>query len=380
MPPSKDTDELGTDASASLLVDLLYGEFDGDAEVQAQERVRDNAQLHGEYESLLQLRAMMRELPAEEPSQAVTAKLLHAAAIYAPATAGAVEADVAIGSRLGAWIKRYFRPVALYPGLAAATSLLLVASVAGVLYVSGRTDLAGPEVTAQARDSESVMVKSTASDPSSGLSASAGLGKGDKSVAEAPTAAQIEAQIATTGSSSTDEESRNQNIELRQQMQSEKSKRVREQGGAFAPAPATETKAPQKGQSRPGAAGKGSRDRGAGGSPSDAVAIELEQRKLKPILDADEDGADGPKKPPDEDSDTAGQKKANVSSGPYSDDGEAARVQSLHREAQDAARGDDCGSVGRIGQRIRSLDPGYHRDVFLRDKALVKCFRYIDTD
>lgn len=145
MPHFNDIDEREGGAETAsdaelLLVELLYGELDGEERARAEARVREDDALAGELEALSHIRALMRELPEEEPPDAVSAKILHAAAAHAPGQRAA-DADRE-GSSLWDWLRRMFLPIAMHPGLAAAASVLLVGGVAGMLYLSGRMQIA----------------------------------------------------------------------------------------------------------------------------------------------------------------------------------------------------------------------------------------------
>jgi hypothetical protein len=128
-----------------MLVDLLYGELDQTGEGQ----VTPEAAGDDELEALRELRGLFRELPEEEPPAAITAKLLHAASLHASSASGDEEKR-----GLWAWLMSLVQPIAMYPGLAAATTLVLVAGVAGSFYLSGRTQLAEPTVTGEPASSK----------------------------------------------------------------------------------------------------------------------------------------------------------------------------------------------------------------------------------
>jgi hypothetical protein len=119
-----------------MLVDLLYGELDEDARARAERRVREDQALGQDLDAFSNLRALMRELPEAEPPDALTAKLMHAAAAEVSGSRAGAENDEEPQS-LWSRLKSLFLPIAMHPGLAAAASLVLVTGIAGVLYVSG---------------------------------------------------------------------------------------------------------------------------------------------------------------------------------------------------------------------------------------------------
>jgi hypothetical protein len=147
MSHSKDIDPGNQSAEAAdpgdlALVDLLYGELDGQARERAERRVREDDALAGELEALSRIRSIMRELPDEEPPDALSTKLLHAAA----AQVAGNRAPVSDEERPSVWerLRRLFMPLMMHPGLAAAASVILIGGVAGMLYVSNNLKMASP--------------------------------------------------------------------------------------------------------------------------------------------------------------------------------------------------------------------------------------------
>ena len=152
MSHTKDIDERNQSAAASddpglgndlMLVDLLYGELDGNERERAERRVREDDALAGELEALSRIRSIMRELPDEEPPEALSTKLLHAAAAEVSGNRAPVVRDE---ERLSVWdrMRRLFMPLVMHPGLAAAASVILIGGVAGMLYVSNNLKVASP--------------------------------------------------------------------------------------------------------------------------------------------------------------------------------------------------------------------------------------------
>ncbi|ACY19345.1 hypothetical protein [Haliangium ochraceum] len=145
MTHPKDIDKSDTQAAepaedALLLVDLLYGELDDAARERAEARLREDEGLAEEYAGLSSVRALMRDLPDEEPPDALTAKILHAAASQhasAPVRAATREGADEESPSLWARIQQLFMPLVMNPGLAAAASVALIAGATGLLYVSG---------------------------------------------------------------------------------------------------------------------------------------------------------------------------------------------------------------------------------------------------
>lgn len=116
------------------LLELLYGEPAGD---DGGDDGGDEEALRSELESYRRLRGLFRELPDEEPPADLSARILAAASEAAPAP------------RAGMWerLRGWLSPLVAHPALAAAASLLVVAGVAGALYLGGHGGVAEPTET-----------------------------------------------------------------------------------------------------------------------------------------------------------------------------------------------------------------------------------------
>lgn len=173
MSHTKDIDErndpghgapAAADDAGLMLVDLLYGELDGNERERAERRVREDDALAGELEALSRIRSIMRELPDEEPPEALSTKLLHAAAAEVSGNRAPVARDE---ERPSVWerLRRLFMPLMMHPGLAAAASVILIGGVAGMLYVSNNLKVASPvarEAAGQAAPSAQTTAPDTA--------------------------------------------------------------------------------------------------------------------------------------------------------------------------------------------------------------------------
>lgn len=115
-----------------LMVDYLYRELDAAATQAFRAHVGTCARCGAELASLERTRKAMRAWPDEDPSPALTARLLHEAAKAVPSRAVSVDAG-----GLWGWLAKLFAPVAAHPALAAVASLVLVAGVAGYLTMRG---------------------------------------------------------------------------------------------------------------------------------------------------------------------------------------------------------------------------------------------------
>jgi hypothetical protein len=127
------------------LLDLLYGELEGEEEAAALREVEGDADRAGEMAAFSRVRSLLRDLPEEEPPAAISAQLLHAAAKAAPAPRPADE-------RPGLWtkLKGWFSPVLMHPAISAAAMFVVVVGVAGALYMTGNFDKAEPRARSAA--------------------------------------------------------------------------------------------------------------------------------------------------------------------------------------------------------------------------------------
>ena len=406
MSQSNDTSTPG-EQSREWLIDMLYGELGDDSASNAEDQLRGDATLLEEYQSLDRVRAMMRALPGEEPPATVTAKLLHAAALHAHApTSSASRARADEGEQRGvwAWLSSWFRPIVMYPGLAAAASLVLVAGVAGALYMTGRggvheqviakdeTAAGVVPVTAQkplaTPSAEPVLPEpeATAQEASDPGDQPSGSPDGD-APAEIPAATRFESQLKGNGSRRNAETG---TLGLREE--AKKNRRVAriaydaDDGASFADKPASgEAPEPPGNQALQKKAGDSipiaregapplkpipdegripapstdrSRTKAPARKPSSAPAVEAEKN--------DEIGEPEPTRAPAKD-------LAQDKAGADASRDRTARVVSLHSEARDAARAGDCKSARNIAEKVRALDSSYYKAKVAGDKILARC-------
>ncbi len=130
----------------SLMIDWLYKELDESTAASFDEHVAGCAHCEGELASLQRTRVAVSELPAVEPPLAVSNILLHEAAKRAPAAPKKLDERDGLFARLAAWLG----PVLRHPGLAAAACLVLVAGVAGSLYMQDKGGFASPKAKTEA--------------------------------------------------------------------------------------------------------------------------------------------------------------------------------------------------------------------------------------
>ena len=373
MSDAKYMDEHEADEAGHLLVDLLYGEVDDDDREQVVARVGE-AELAGYG----RLRAMMRELPEEEPPAALTAKLLHAAAMHAP-QASAAQTGEARG--VWAWLTSVFQPMLLHPGLAAAASLVLVVGVAGALYMTGRFEVAEPQhavappsqVAEQAPSpelAEPAEPQRPASEPADSTMAPA---EDRDSVAEAAAAP------APPGGMAKREEQR----EPARERKADKAvgSSASRSAGYAQKAKDTGAFADLMGEG----AGRGSKG-GSGSSsgialdnsptgPSGSVSSTMKKasKPMAPAPVATDTASDDGLAQADEAEAPAQQPRASAPARQTATESSGSRIRSLHDEARDAAKQGDCETVQQIGSSVRNLDAVYYRDVFRKDAQLARC-------
>lgn len=130
----------------ALMIDRLYGELDESQEAPFDDHVATCARCRAELDSLKATREAMRDLPDEDPPPALSAILLHEAAKRAPAPARARASAIDVEHRPGIfeWLAGLLRPLVQHPAAAAVATLVLVAGVAGSLYLRGAHEVAEP--------------------------------------------------------------------------------------------------------------------------------------------------------------------------------------------------------------------------------------------
>jgi hypothetical protein len=375
------------DEAELMLVDLLYGELEGNEQEHAIEQVRER-ELDSELDGLKQLRAMLRELPEEEPPAAVSAKLMHAAAMHAPGPAARKRAaDEGEKKGILAWLSSLIRPVAMYPGLAAATTLVLVVGVAGTLYLSGRNQVAEPRVSSPgaapptatmaapgqmdevwpSAELEAIPAEGKAEQGQTGTGAADRLGPsggdvsgnmpGDMMASEEQARKPRPAEPSSKGSASKLARKRNasdyKSAEREQAMGESSGSGAGASYGASAPATKAPARSTVRAKDSPGVEAR---------APAADMADDMDGRYQVPAEKAPQQ-AEARR---DESADKARVAKPATQSS-------AARIRSLHDEARSAAANGQCDVVRNVAGMIRKLDERYHQDTYLRDKALATC-------
>jgi len=355
-----------------MFVDLLYGELEGEEETAALESVEKDPEAVSELEALRGVRAMMAELPDEEPPPAISAQLLHAAAKQAKPAARSASAQAAGGVGFVAWLKRFFQPLAMHPAMAAAATFVLVAGVAGALYVSGEVSVSEPRAPAPASASEE------------GVAAKAEAASADPAAAESPM--EVDVPTSRFDHDVVLDEKAVGNMPAGQAAVGEEDYRAGRLGGKPEGSKAS-NKRPRpaaKRRAKADRAGPGFSDSfGVGGGsvgaqnrpPADPAPVTTKAKGTK-------------KKAPAK---TAGPVLQGTSGDSLLVDGDAPELESSeqestrdervnqarawHQKAVKAAGEGECDAVIEIGQRVRKLDSRYYDTVYLRDKRLVPCRR-----
>jgi hypothetical protein len=129
----------------TLVVDWLYDELDPAEAARITRHVDGCAACWQTAESLVQVRALFRAMPEEEPPGAISARVLREAAAHAASRQGR-----GLGQLVSAWITGAFGRAWAHPAAAAVASLVLVAGVAGALFARGRLEMAAPRIESAA--------------------------------------------------------------------------------------------------------------------------------------------------------------------------------------------------------------------------------------
>jgi len=388
MPGSKDIEAREPTAEELLVLDLLYGELDGDAAERAQARVSEQPERQGELDGFRSVRSLMRELPDEDPPQAVSARLLHAAAEAAPSRGKAATAAAAAGSG-GILAKLFglFRPLVASPALAAATTLVLVAGIAGALYVSGGFRATEPKQEAATPASDQLQPttapEATAAAP--GPATETPVVGGESEEPNAPAANEVgraarldEGEVDLTPKAEPAPATKADKAKPKSPAAHTRSSSSSTRGhGTTATGSFGGARYQNDGKAEATKASSDEAARGPGGVKGQAADT--------PMIDAEDvdQGAASPAQvpqapppPPAERKPTSTKKKAPARQKPTDKSAEKSTlvvVEDLHAKAVQAAKDGECEAVRSLGQRIRSLDSSYYSKVFATDKRLAAC-------
>lgn len=447
MSHEKDIDEQMSGERELLLLDLLYGDrAEGEeshlgdageaAEDSSGERADERAgqpeldgDLQSDLEAFTNLRALFRELPDEEPSPAITTKLLHAAALHAPKPASAADD----GKKPGffGWLAGLFQPIITHPGLAAAASLILIVAVTGTVYMSGKNQFAEPELAPSAVAPAPVTI-SAESTPEASTRAPTGAAADERdpnennaalefsngSVPKADSKRDAEESAPEPEKGRLDQDALNKSNAKRTRSisagkksarRSKKARSARPYEGkpigrgdsmsgnllgddsvgeristtdkAGAPAPEPKPTPPRAPLSiavdEPADEEASRQDKD---SEDATIAVQSQAPVSAPASDSAGPGrgiARSPAEKPAEKQAKAKKKRKTKAPAKRAGSGDEnyQRVRSLHNEAKAAAADQNCSTVREAGARIQRLDASYYRNTFRRDKTLAKCFK-----
>ena len=285
--------------------------------------------------SLMWIRAIVRQLPEEEPPAAVSVRLMREAARYALGAAGAPAWD-----RAWTWLRGWFAGVAqimgAHPAVAAVATLVLVAGAAGTMHLRGR-DMAGT-MHLRGRDMAAVHAPSQAlpeASPPPGMES----GEVAAPVAAAP---------------AEDEEKEEARKEARAQQ-----------------APRREKKRDAR-RSRPRSSGRGVV---SGGSRADDSAGD----SLAGLLGSAAGAAPGPAAPAStaKDESLARVPRDRQELADRDTEHQQDVALRLHRALRQALQEGQCGQALRLARTLRRRDPAYHRGQVAPDAALQACQRAV---
>ncbi len=390
MPGSKDIEREPT-AEELLVLDLLYGEVNGDEAARASRRIEAEPDRADELAGFRNVRALLRELPDEEPPQAVSARLLHAAAEAAPAkgTTAAATAAAAGGGFL-AKIFGVFRPLVASPGLAAATMLVLVAGIAGALYVSGGFRASEPKLADHEQLSPTTPAGTATASPQ-GATVEETVG------GEALNDPNAAAPAETGRSARLDEGELDLTPEAEPAKPAPRTKADKPKDSAPARTRATSSSTTRRaahGATKSGSYGAGDRYAPAGGAGKAEATMPSTGKTARgpsgvkgnaadtPMIDAEDVDqaspapAQQPAAPPPPAADEkkpVSKKKQSTSAAKAEKTSSRVVLDDLHAKAVQAAKDGECDAVRSLGQRIRAVNATYYTKVFVADKRLTAC-------
>ena len=318
------SDKTGTiSAKQQMLLELLYGELTADAAESAERELESDSGLSADLAAYRRMRGLMADLPEEDPPAAISAQLVHAAS----------QRKVPRASGWLSSLRTAFRPLMLHPGMTAAASLIVVAGVAGTLYITGNSQVAQPAVESEspapAPESRSER------DP-----VPLGIPRSDTRSSAPALIVEPKAKtgIPTTGTL----------VDRPEFSELENATKRRRKPARQRTAP----NSPQSGATTP-------RDK--------SVADDLEMKSKTSRAGARKQDRSTP----------PAQSKPRRPAAGYSakEDGDdrSASVQRLFQQAQRALDRGDCTLAGTLSAKIRGIDPTFYRERLQRDKRFAAC-------
>ena len=331
------------------LVSLLYGELEPDEAARASAQVAGDPTASARLGEMRRVRDLFAAMEDEEPPSRLTAQLMAEAARSAPQTrrAAAPQPEAGLWARFVSWLQ----PLVQRPALAAAASLVLVAGVAGVLYMKKGEELTSTGPTAE-----------RAEPPATGSPAPA-TPQAEPPVAPPVTAANQAAAEDTTGLADGDQAAAPAEEADLESAPARASKPMakRSKKAASAPAGKVYDNAPAKSSVKSGTVYGLSeqemvpRDEGRAGGEGGGGPGGGAQNKSE---------APAPQAPPEP-----------TPSMPTTDSKAPPRpsAQELHKRAIDAALDKRCAEVKMLAGQVRATDATYYARSFAGDKRLQGC-------
>jgi len=355
-----------------LVVDWLYDELDPAEAARFTRHVDGCAACWQTAESLVQMRALMRALPEDEPPAAISARVLREAAAHT-----ANEQGFGLG-RVSAWITGALGRAWAHPAAAAVASLVLVAGVAGALFARDQLEMAAPRV-------ESAAVH----DDGLGQIAPVGgvMGKSESSGASPAPAAEAvpPSEMAMAESDNDERQGRGRLSEIRAQMGEEKIAAERERRKPLATPARRADRQLERGQ-----AGQ------AGDAEEQTVSLAQDMASealLDRPVDLDGEGYVGGsggagKQSPPQAPEAAGPRQSAAAEPAGLDKSERTQprattrkadasttpwVESRHTELRAALSDQRCTRAVGIADDIQAREPGYYRSQLASSKELATC-------
>jgi hypothetical protein len=334
------------------LVSLLYGELPAEEAERTGARVAADPTLSARLGEMRRVRDLFGSLEDEEPPGRLSAQLMAEAARAAPQQRRAAAApEAGLWSRLVSWLQ----PVVQRPALAAAASLVLVAGVAGVLYMKKGEELTStappPAETASELEGTASSADPTAASP---------VGTANEAPADSTgTADGADDEAAPAAAEPAREESNRADQPVAKRRKSAVSEKSADTGkNAYDKAPA-----------------KPAVKSGTVYGLSEQEMVPREQAKGESgegggavLGGADSNGSsksDAPKLPPP------------PASAPAPTDEQKpaprANVRDLHKRAIDAALDNRCTEVRSLAGQVKTSDSSYYTKSFANDGRLRSC-------
>jgi hypothetical protein len=378
-----DSDLARVDRRAEDLVALLYGDLDDTAAERARAEVAADPSAAAELAGLERVRELCREIPDEEPPSRLSAQLLAEAARAVPRRAEAAESAAEDGmlARLVSWLMAALER----PAVAAAASLVLVAGVAGVLYLRKGDELARPSARTPSKGEQGAAATGRLAPeepgpvdewaPEADQDVSPGAGPADGDTGAAASAEALAVDSASRGKESSGTRGRGASSPRRVESKTDPARKRKQpladskagganasEGRAAQPPAATVDglSEPQVIAGDEGKAPSSSRDFAKPpGKPT--AESSSPSRSASPAPKPPAPNAPPPS-PPSSKVDRDSEQGAQVPS-----------PRDLHGRAIDAALDGRCTEVRDLDRRVRIADGAYHSKVFTVDRRLASC-------